>query len=80
MNVICLSTPLCLRVLQCEDGSLDEGTRCYAVQGLAQELRKRLRLNLFNFDLLRPSADQPGTAPTPTHTCQCLLSCQCPWH
>ena len=33
---------------------------CVPLQGLAQELRRRLRLNLFNFDLLRPSADQPG--------------------
>ena len=33
---------------------------CMPLQGLAQELRRRLRLNLFNFDLLRPSADQPG--------------------
>lgn len=68
-----------LRVLQCKDGSLDEGSRCHAVQGLAQELRKRLRLNLFNFDLLRPSADQPGTAPTLTRPYQCILGCQCPW-
>ncbi len=29
-------------------------------QGLAQELRRRLGLDLFNFDLLHPSADQPG--------------------
>ncbi|CAL5227409.1 g10367 [Coccomyxa viridis] len=35
----------------------------WMVQGLAQELRKRLRLNLFNFDLLRPSANQPGRVP-----------------
>jgi hypothetical protein len=29
-------------------------------QGLAQELRRRLGLHLFNFDLLRPSPNQPG--------------------
>lgn len=30
------------------------------MQGLAQELRRRLGLDLFNFDLLHPSANQPG--------------------
>ena len=31
-----------------------------AMQGLAQELRRRLGLDLFNFDLLHPSPNQPG--------------------
>ena len=31
------------------------------MQGLAQELRRRLGLDLFNFDLLHPSPKQPGT-------------------
>ncbi|BDA40908.1 Inositol-tetrakisphosphate 1-kinase 5 [Coccomyxa sp. Obi] len=35
----------------------------WVVQGLAQELRRRLGLNLFNFDLLRPSPNQPGRVP-----------------
>ena len=30
------------------------------MQGLAQELRRRLGLDLFNFDLLHPSPNQPG--------------------
>ncbi len=33
---------------------------CLLGQGLAQELRRRLGLHLFNFDLLRPSPNQPG--------------------
>ncbi|KAK9822224.1 hypothetical protein WJX81_000985 [Elliptochloris bilobata] len=35
----------------------------WVVQGLAQELRRRLGLDLFNFDLLHPSPKQPGRVP-----------------
>ena len=48
-----------------------ESCREFWLQGLAQELRRRLRLNLFNFDLLRPSPNQPG-APVPF--CGCAVS------
>jgi hypothetical protein len=49
--------------LACTGVGLSDGLM-YALQGLAQELRRRLGLNLFNFDLLRPSPNQPGTTCT----------------
>lgn len=43
----------------------------WAIQALAQELRQRYNMDLFNFDLIQPEATQTQGRPFNPSTCEC---------